>query len=126
MNASTKSMDVKVNYMFGADTDDGTKFGIWYGFKDLDHTDAVNNSTIKWIAFPGTDSNAHRGHGWGNPSQRQNIGGMHNRHGKNNQVITIPAKKKMYLKVYGYLHNGSGQYESVGLKSLKIHSPVFK
>ena len=63
---------------------------------------------------------------WGSPSRVQNIGGMYNRHGKNNQVITVPAKTKMYIKVYGYLHNGHGQTESVGLKKLRIHSPTWK
>ena len=104
--------------MFGSDTDDNTKFGVYYQVTSLTNNTITAN---KWVALPGTDVNVFRGNGWG--SSRQNVSAMYNRFGADNVEITIPAKHYVYLKVYGLLNAGSNQYESVGLKSFSIHSP---
>ena len=117
-------MTVKINYVFGCDTDDNTRFGLWYALDD--YTKAFDNTfngyTASWNTLENKDTN--RSNGWG--SSRYNISAMYNRLSKTNVVITVPAKKSCFFRAMGYITGGSNQYESVGLKSFSIHSPVWK
>jgi len=122
LNVSSKSMKMKVDYMFGSDTDDNTKFGIFFQTVPMSSANKEPKNS-KWNNLPGSDSGAFRGNGWG--GARMNVAKMYNRYGKNNVEVTVPSKHYVYIKVWGYLHNGSNQYESVGLKSFNIHSPTW-
>ena len=120
-NVSNKDMTVKINYVFGTDTDDGTRFGLWYA---LDHYQKAfdgtfNAYTASWKQLENPSTN--RGNGWG--GARYNISKMYNRVSKSNVVIKVPAGKSCFFRAMGHITGGSSQYESVGLKSFSIHSP---
>ena len=120
LNVAGVEMSLKVDFSFGTDTDDNTRFGIWYQTVPMTNTN-IQPVNGKWVQLPGTSSTTWRSNGWG--SSHENAAGLYNRYAMNNVQITVPTKHYVYIRVYGHLHTGSGQYESVGLRSFNIHSP---
>lgn len=129
-NYNQVSMKVKLDMVFGSDTDDNTRFGVWYTTRPLSSTDLTAHDPDTLDVYNATwtqilDPDEFRGNGWGSPSARQYLDGFSSKALVTDHEITVPAYSSLFIRTSGELYNGSNQYESVGLKSINFHSPIW-
>ena len=122
VNVSNRKMKLKIDYMFGVNSDDSTRFGLWYATTSFSNSDNFNAYTATWTEIlKGSGPNGEvRGRGWGGG---QDATKLVNVVGEDNKEIEVAAKTAIFFRVYGEITHGSNQHESVGLKKFNIHSP---